>query len=37
MRDIEAAKTGVFFAPVGTIGRAFLEIESQAFSMDGTG
>ena len=37
MRDIEAEKTGVFFAPVGTIGRAFLEIESQAFSMDGTG
>jgi len=37
MRDIEAAKTGVFFVPVGTIGRAFLEIESQAFSMDGTG
>ena len=37
MRDIEAAKTVVFFAPVGTIGRAFLEIESQAFSMEGTG
>ena len=37
MRDIEAAKTAVFFAPVGLIGRAFLEIESQAFSMDGTG
>ena len=37
MRDIEAAKTAVFFAPVGVIGRAFLEIESQAFSMDGTG
>jgi hypothetical protein len=27
----------VFFAPVGTIGKAFLEIESTAFSMDGTG
>ena len=37
MRDIEAAKTVVFFAPVGTIGKAFLEIESMAFSMDGTG
>ena len=37
MRDIEAAKTVVFFAPVGTIGKAFLEIESAAFSMDGTG
>jgi TorA maturation chaperone TorD len=37
MRDIEAAKNAVFFAPVGTIGRCFLEIESQAFSMDKTG
>ena len=37
MQDIEAAKTVVFFAPVGTIGKAFLDIESAAFSMDGTG
>ena len=37
MRDIEAAKTVVFYAPVGTIGKVFLEIESAAFSMDGTG
>ena len=37
MRDIEAAKTVVFFAPVGTIGKVFLEIESAAFDMDGTG
>ena len=37
MQDIEAAKTVVFFAPVGTIGKVFLEIESAAFSMDGTG
>ena len=37
MQDIEAAKKVVFFAPVGTIGKAFLEIESAAFSMDGTG
>ena len=37
MRDIEAAKTVVFYAPVGTIGKAFLEIESAAFGMDGTG
>ena len=37
MQDIEAAKTVAFFAPVGTIGKAFLEIESAAFSMDGTG
>ena len=35
MQDIERAKSGVFFVPVGTIGRHFLEIESQAFSMDG--
>ena len=37
MSDVEAAKRAVFYAPVGTIGSAFLEIESQAFSMDGTG
>jgi TorA maturation chaperone TorD len=37
MRDIEAAKTGLFYAPVGSIGKSFLEIESAAFSMDGTG
>jgi TorA maturation chaperone TorD len=37
MRDIETAKSAVFFAPAGTIGREFLEIESKAFSMDGTG
>ena len=37
MRDIEAAKTVVFFAPIGSIGKEFLEIESSAFRMDGTG
>ena len=37
MQDIEAAKAAVFFAPVGTIGRAFIDIESEAFGMDGTG
>ena len=37
MRDIEVAKTGLFYAPVGSIGKSFLEIESAAFSMDGTG
>lgn len=37
MRDIEAAKSAVFYAPVGTIGRAFLEIESEAFDMDEAG
>ena len=34
MRDIEEAQTAVFYAPVGTMGRLFLEIESQAFEMD---
>lgn len=37
MQDIEAAKSAVFYAPVGTIGRAFIDIESEAFGMDGTG
>lgn len=37
MQDIEAAKSAVFYAPVGTIGRAFMEIESEAFGMDGAG
>jgi hypothetical protein len=37
MQDIEAAKSAVFYAPVGTIGRAFLEIESEAFDMDEAG
>ena len=34
MRDIEEAQHAVFYAPVGTMGRLFLEIESQAFEMD---
>ena len=37
MQDIEAAKAAVFYAPVGTIGRAFMDIESEAFGMDGVG
>ena len=37
MQDIEAAKSAIFYAPVGTIGRAFLEIESEAFNMDEAG
>ncbi|MEK9850456.1 MAG: molecular chaperone TorD family protein [Candidatus Puniceispirillum sp.] len=37
MGDVETAKSAVFFAPAGSIGRAFLDIESQAFSMDVTG
>ncbi|MEL6998116.1 MAG: molecular chaperone TorD family protein [Pseudomonadota bacterium] len=31
--DLEAAKASVFFAPVGTIGKAFMEIEREAFRM----
>ena len=37
MQDIEAAKSAVFYAPVGTIGRAFMEIESEACDMDEAG
>jgi len=35
--DLEAAKNSVFYASVGTVGRAFMEIEAQAFKMSGTG
>lgn len=31
--DLEAAQNSVFYAPVGTVGKAFLEIETQAFRM----
>jgi len=31
--DLEAAKNSIFFAPVGTVGRAFMEIEKEAFRM----
>ena len=31
--DLEAAKGSVFYAPVGAIGRAFLDIEREAFRM----
>jgi len=37
MQDIEAAKSAVFYAPVGSIGRAFMDIESEAFGMGETG
>ena len=37
MQDIEGAKAAVFFAPVGSIGRAFMDIESKAFGMGETG
>jgi TorA maturation chaperone TorD len=31
--DLEGAKGSVFYAPVGAVGRAFLEIEREAFRM----
>ena len=34
--DLEAAKNSVFYAPVGTLGRLFMEIETEAFRMSGT-
>ncbi len=32
--DLEAAEGSVFYAPVGTIGRALIEIEAEAFRME---
>ncbi|MGO4916342.1 TorD/DmsD family molecular chaperone [Pseudogemmobacter sp. W21_MBD1_M6] len=32
--DLEAAKNSVFYAPVGTIGRVFMQIESEAFRLE---
>ena len=32
--DLEAAEGSVFYAPVGKIGRAFMEIEIEAFRME---
>ncbi len=31
--DLEGAKASVFYAPVGAIGRAFMDIEREAFRM----
>ncbi|MHA3915306.1 TorD/DmsD family molecular chaperone [Halovulum sp. GXIMD14793] len=33
--DLEAAKNSVFYAPVGAIGRTFIDIEREAFRMTG--
>lgn len=33
--DLEAAKNSVFYAPVGTVGRVFMGIESEAFRLGG--
>lgn len=32
--DLEGAKASVFYAPLGTIGRAFMEIEREAYRME---
>ena len=32
-KDLEGAKNSVFYAPVGTVGRVFMEIEREAFRM----
>ncbi|HHL21747.1 MAG TPA: molecular chaperone TorD, partial [Aliiroseovarius sp.] len=32
--DLEVADSSVFYAPVGTAGRVFMEIEREAFRMD---
>ena len=37
MRDIETSRIAVFYSPIGTIGREFMEIERSSFSMDVTG
>ena len=33
-KDLEAAEGSVFYAPIGKIGRAFMEIEIEAFRME---
>jgi hypothetical protein len=33
--DLEAARGAQFYLPVGTIGRIFIEIETQAFALPG--
>ena len=37
MRDIESSKIAVFYLPIGTIGKEFMEIERSSFSMDVSG
>ena len=33
--DLEGAKNSVFYAPVGTVGRLFMEIEAEVFRLSG--
>ena len=35
--DLEGAKNSVFYAPVGTVGRVFMEIETEAFRLSAEG
>ena len=35
--DLEGAKSSIFYAPVGSVGRIFMEIEREAFRMAGDG
>ena len=35
--DLESAKNAVFYAPVGSIGKAFMDIESKSFDMELSG
>ena len=35
--DLESAKNAVFYAPVGTIGKAFMDIESKSFDIELSG
>jgi len=35
--DLEAAKSSVLYAPLGAVGRIFMEIETQAFRMSAAG
>ena len=37
MRDIESSKIAVFYSPIGTIGKEFMDIERSSFSMDVSG
>ncbi|MCH2168910.1 MAG: molecular chaperone TorD family protein [Oceanicola sp.] len=34
--DLEGAKNSVFYAPVGSVGRAFMQIEAEGFRLGGT-
>lgn len=35
--DLAGAKTAVFYAPVGALGKAFMDVEREAFRMSGAG